>query len=49
MPTPVTELRASLERHNQTFETLLKLIPARYYLVHEESEEQVSIAGVHVH
>lgn len=42
MPTPAAELRASLERHNKTFESLLKLIPARYYLVQEESEEQAS-------
>ncbi|KAF9446466.1 SURF6-domain-containing protein [Macrolepiota fuliginosa MF-IS2] len=40
MPTSVATLRASLERHNDTFESLLKLIPARYYLVQEESEEQ---------
>ncbi|KAH9926060.1 surfeit locus protein 6-domain-containing protein [Fomitopsis serialis] len=42
MPTPAADLRASLERHNQTFETLLKLIPARYYLVQEQSEEQIA-------
>lgn len=41
MPTSVETLRASLERHNATFESLLKLIPARYYLIQEESEEQV--------
>lgn len=40
MPTPTTVLQQSLEKHNDTFETLLKLIPARFYLVHEESEEQ---------
>ncbi|KXN85271.1 Surfeit locus protein 6 [Leucoagaricus sp. SymC.cos] len=42
MPTPVATLRASLERHNDVFESLLKLIPAKYYLVPEESEEQLA-------
>ncbi|KAH7903131.1 hypothetical protein BJ138DRAFT_205959 [Hygrophoropsis aurantiaca] len=32
MPTPPEELRASLEAHNATFEALLRLIPAKYYL-----------------
>ncbi len=41
MPTPVVTLRASLERHNDTFESLLKLIPAKYYLVRDEGDEQV--------
>jgi hypothetical protein len=41
MPTPTAELYASIEKHNETFESLLKLIPARYYLVQEETEEQV--------
>jgi hypothetical protein len=41
MPTPVATLRASLEKHNDAFESLLKLIPAKYYLFQEESEEQV--------
>lgn len=31
--TPTATLRASLERHNETFESLLKLIPAQYYFV----------------
>jgi len=42
MPTATTTLRASLERHNDTFESLLRLIPAQYYIVNEETEEQVS-------
>ncbi|KIK68419.1 hypothetical protein GYMLUDRAFT_237480 [Collybiopsis luxurians FD-317 M1] len=29
-------LKSSLEQHNDTFENLLKLIPAKYYLVQEE-------------
>jgi hypothetical protein len=31
-PTPANLLRASLEKHNETFENLLKLIPAQYYI-----------------
>ncbi|KAI0943630.1 hypothetical protein AcW1_002748 [Taiwanofungus camphoratus] len=42
MPTSTTVLQDSLEKHNETFETLLKLIPAKYYLVHEETEEQIA-------
>lgn len=42
MPTPSDDLKASLERHNATFETLLKLIPAKYYLVQEATEEEVT-------
>lgn len=41
MPTPVAVLRASLEKHNDTFESLLNLIPPQYYIVNEETEEQV--------
>jgi hypothetical protein len=37
--TSVSELRASLEKHNDTFENLLKLIPAKYYLPKEPSDE----------
>ena len=36
-----SELRASIERHNDTFEMLLKLIPARYYLSNEPDEAEV--------
>jgi hypothetical protein len=41
MLTPVAVLRASLEKHNDTFESLLKLIPPQYYIVNEDTEEQV--------
>ena len=41
MPTQAATLRASLEKHNDTFEALLKLIPAKYYIVQEQTEEQV--------
>ena len=41
MPTPIAELRASLEKHNAEFESLLRLIPAKYYLVDDEPAEQV--------
>ncbi|KAB5593351.1 Ribosomal RNA-processing protein 14 [Ceratobasidium theobromae] len=37
--TQVHELRASLEKHNQTFETLLRLIPAKYYLPQEQDDD----------
>ncbi|TFY54325.1 hypothetical protein EVG20_g9751 [Dentipellis fragilis] len=39
MPTPVPILQASLEKHNVTFESLLSLIPAKYYLVRDEGDE----------
>jgi hypothetical protein len=42
--TPPETLRASLQAHNATFESLLKLIPARYYLIQDETEEQVCIS-----
>ncbi|KAI0089474.1 surfeit locus protein 6-domain-containing protein [Irpex rosettiformis] len=42
MPTPISVLQASLEGHNAAFETLLNLIPAKYYLVQEQSEEQLA-------
>lgn len=42
MPTPPTTLKASLEKHNDTFEALLKLIPAKYYIVQDQTEEQAS-------
>jgi hypothetical protein len=42
MPTPATVLRASLERHNDAFESLLRLIPAQYYIVNDETEEQAA-------
>ncbi|KAJ7147106.1 SURF6-domain-containing protein [Mycena crocata] len=42
MPTSSAVLQASLESHNETFETLLKLIPAKYYLPLEQTEEQAA-------
>ncbi|CAA7263382.1 unnamed protein product [Cyclocybe aegerita] len=42
MPTPAAALRASLEKHNETFESLLKLIPAQYYIVNDDTEEAAS-------
>jgi 60S ribosome biogenesis protein Rrp14 len=39
--TSSTVLKESLERHNDIFESLLKLIPPKYYLVSELTEEQV--------
>ncbi|KAF7298861.1 hypothetical protein MIND_00833900 [Mycena indigotica] len=35
-------LQASLEAHNDTFESLLRLIPAKYYIQQELSEEQAA-------
>ena len=49
MPTPAATLRASLERHNATFEALLKLIPAKYYIVQDQSEEQVLLPATFIH
>ncbi|KAF8635000.1 hypothetical protein AX15_000613 [Amanita polypyramis BW_CC] len=39
MCTPATILRSSLEKHNDTFESLLKLIPAKYYLPQDQVEQ----------
>lgn len=41
MPTAPSELQASLERHNKTFESLLNLIPPKYYIVKDGADEQV--------
>src|SRR6266851_3106637 len=41
MPTATSTLRASLENHNETFETLLSLIPTQYYLVCDDNNAQV--------
>ncbi|KAG5351779.1 hypothetical protein C0989_004988 [Termitomyces sp. Mn162] len=43
MVTAPATLRASLEAHNDTFEALLKLIPAKYYVVRDQTEEQESV------
>ncbi|KAI0265439.1 surfeit locus protein 6-domain-containing protein [Gloeopeniophorella convolvens] len=40
MTTAASVLQASLEKHNETFEGLLSLIPAKYYLVHDDDNEQ---------
>ncbi|KAF9262726.1 hypothetical protein L218DRAFT_973368 [Marasmius fiardii PR-910] len=40
--TPLPTLRSSLEKHNETFETLLKLIPAKFYLVQDLTDEQIA-------
>ena len=47
MTTATSVLQSSLETHNATFETLLNLIPARYYLVQDLSEEQVRQVYIH--
>lgn len=41
MPTPTAVLRTSLEKHNDVFESLLKLIPAQFYIVNDETEDHV--------
>ena len=43
MTTSSAELRASLERHNDIFESLLKLIPAKHYLVRDPDGEEASL------
>ncbi|RDX45875.1 SURF6-domain-containing protein [Lentinus brumalis] len=40
MPTETSVLRASLEKHNEAFESLLRLIPAKFYLVQDDAEAQ---------
>ncbi|KAL5514709.1 hypothetical protein ACEPAG_2025 [Sanghuangporus baumii] len=42
MLTSTDELKTSLEGHSAEFETLLRLIPAKYYLVPEDSGEYTS-------
>ncbi|KAH0831310.1 surfeit locus protein 6-domain-containing protein [Lanmaoa asiatica] len=39
MPTSQDVLRTSLETHNDTFESLLRLIPPKYYLVKEDNAD----------
>lgn len=41
MPTTTSGLRPSLENHNETFETLLSLIPAKFYLARDDNNDQV--------
>ena len=42
MPSAAAVLRASLERHNDAFESLPRLIPAQYYIANDETEEQAA-------
>ncbi|KAH9854562.1 surfeit locus protein 6-domain-containing protein [Lenzites betulinus] len=42
MPTPLAVLQESLEKHNEAFESLLKLIPAKYYLVQDDADDQLA-------
>ncbi len=37
----MSTLRASLEKYNQTLETLLSFIPAKYYLPQDDDDQQV--------
>lgn len=41
MPTPTAVLQESLEKHNEAFESLLKLIPAKFYLVPDDVDDEV--------
>jgi hypothetical protein len=36
----MSTLRASLEKHNQTFETLISFIPEKYYLLQDDDDQQ---------
>jgi hypothetical protein len=42
MTTSAAALKVSLEQHNDTFESLLKLIPAKHYLVRDPDGEEAS-------
>ncbi|KAI0649909.1 surfeit locus protein 6-domain-containing protein [Trametes meyenii] len=42
MPTPTAVIQESLEKHNAAFESLLKLIPAKYYLVQDDADDQLA-------
>lgn len=46
MPTPASVLRESLEKCNETFETLLSLIPAKYYIMRDDNDDQVCVSIV---
>ena len=39
MLTPVETLRSSLEKHNDAFESLLKLIPAKFYIPQDNNDQ----------
>jgi len=43
MAVALDALRGSIGRHNDTFETLLALIPARFYISKEPDETEVSV------
>ena len=45
MSTPQDVLRTSIETHNDTFESLLKLIPPKYYLVNEDDPDTAVRSG----
>ncbi|ETW77476.1 hypothetical protein HETIRDRAFT_327684 [Heterobasidion irregulare TC 32-1] len=47
MPTSAAALHASLEKHNATFESLLRLIPAKFYLVQDDGDDQVRSSKYH--
>ncbi|KAI0301359.1 60S ribosome biogenesis protein Rrp14-domain-containing protein [Russula brevipes] len=40
MPTATPVLQASLEKHNETFESLLSLIPSKYYRVRDDDNDK---------
>lgn len=42
MPTPVADLRASLEAHNAAFSQLVNLIPAKYYVQAPDHDEIIA-------
>lgn len=41
MTVTLDALRESIERHNDTFESLLNIIPARFYISREPDEAEV--------
>lgn len=41
MAVTLDALRESIERHNETFESLLNIIPARFYISKEPDEAEV--------
>ena len=43
MAVALDALRESIERQNDTFEALLNLIPARFYISKEPDETEVSV------
>ena len=47
--TPVSDLRKSIEAHDETFTKLLSLIPAQYYIVDTPEEVSMSLFMVDHH